>query len=138
MFSQPGNTSLNEANQTSTLMKTQPCKKMKIQLVSYHCRNNLLHARWLKTPHIYSLTSALGQRQGVSLGSVSGGAVLPPEALGENSFFAICSFQSCIPRLWSLPSSSKHIAPTSFISHVITSHHILSSNLPLPPSYKDI
>ena len=105
---------------------------MKIQLASYHCYNNLLHAWWLKTAHIYSLTGSLGQSQGVSR------AVLPPEALGENSFFAICSFQSCIPQLWSLPSSSKHITPTCCISHVITSHHILSSNLPLPPSYKDI
>ena len=96
---------------------------MKIQLASYHCYNNLLHAWWLKTAHIYSLTSSLGQSQGVSR------AVLPPEALGGEQF--LCHLQ--------LPELHPSIVVPSFIfkahhsnlfyqsCHHITSYFVLKS-----------
>ena len=103
-------------------------------LVSCGYYNAFPQAWWLKTTReIYSLTVlearntksvSLGWNQGV------GRAVLPPEVLGENPFFASSSF-------WWLQAFL--FIATSLQSLPPSWNHLLLGvcNLPLPLSYKD-
>lgn len=78
-------------------------------MVFYSCYKKLPLTSWLETTHIYYLTVLKTEFKIGSQGCI------PLEALGRICFLAFFSFQKLPAFLgsWPLPSSSKHVIPTS-------------------------